>query len=130
MPPGVKAIAVLMAVATLIAIAAAITLLVPGTPVDGIWAIKKGAYQQMLSFRWLAGTGFVVLAIATLCAAIGLWRGRRLGWFVAIAVFGLNGLSDLARAFSGDAVGGAIGVLIAAALVVYLTRPAVRARLR
>lgn len=126
MPPGVKAFAILMGIGTVIAGAAAITLLLPGTPIDGIWAFKAAAYQQMLSFRWLAGPGFVLLAAALLYAAVGLWRGWWRGWAVAVAILALNGLSDLGRVFTGDVLGGIVGIVIASALVAYLFRPAIR----
>jgi hypothetical protein len=128
MPAGVRAIAVLMAIGTVIAVAAAVTLLVPGTPLDFIWNLKAAAYREMLPFRWLAGAGFLLLAVATLSAALGLWRGRRWGWAVAVAILALNGLSDIGRAVSGDVAGGIAGVLIAGALVAYLVRRSIRAR--
>jgi len=48
------------------------------------------------------------------------------GWWLAVTVIAIQALGDLANAFSGDVVKGAIGFAIAGALLFYLLRSEVR----
>jgi len=48
------------------------------------------------------------------------------GWWLAVTVIAIQALGDLANAFRGDVVKGAIGFAIAGALLFYLLRSEVR----
>jgi len=60
-------------------------------------------------------------------AAGGWWRRRRWGWILAIVIIAIQLLGDLLNLLRGDVLRGAAGVLIASALLFYMTRPRVRA---
>jgi hypothetical protein len=55
----------------------------------------------------------------------GLW-----GWRLAIAIFATQVLGDLVNALTGDFVQGAVGFIIAGALLIYLLHQDVRTAFR
>src|SRR6266496_3645729 len=96
-PLGVLAISVILLASTAIALITGVSLAFPGTFLDRIWALNRGAYIE-----------FVTL-------------GR-----LAVGLFVVNVAGDAARIFTGEPVKGAFGVAIAAGFVIYLTRLRVR----
>lgn len=125
-PVAIGAFSVLAAV---IALAAGITLIWPGGPVDIIWAIRQDdAHQQMVAFGWPAGLGLWVVGAVALATAIGSFQHRGWAWWLAVIALSVNGLADLARLASGGIIEGLAGVAIAGVLLFWLTRRNVRAQ--
>jgi hypothetical protein len=58
--------------------------------------------------------------------SIGCFRGRIWGWWLAVAILLVNGLSDVAQIFMGHFLEGGIGVVAAGVILFYLSRPNVR----
>jgi len=113
--------------AALIAGAASITLLWPGTPLDLIWGIRHDdVHQRMLAMGWPVGVGLMALGGFAIVIAIGSFEGRRWAWLAAIAALSVNGLADLFRLATGQVVEGMIGFLVAGLIVVALIWPSVR----
>jgi hypothetical protein len=104
------------------------SLLFPGGWLAVIWAIKPHEYRQLLAFGWLAGAGFLLLAAVLGVASWGCFHRRRWGWLLAVILIGINAAGDAARVAMGELVEGMTGVVIASALLWWLTRDAVRAR--
>ena len=59
-------------------------------------------------------------------AAIGWIRRRFWGWALAVIIIASQVLGDLVNAVRGEFWKGAVGVVIAGALLAYLIRPATR----
>jgi hypothetical protein len=113
--------------AAVISAATAVTLLAPGTPLDGMWRIKPAEYAQLRGMGAWVGAGFVVLCAAAAIGSIGILRRRRWGWWFAVVGIGINALADAARIPMGAVFEGLIGVTVAGAILLWLTRPPVRA---
>ena len=75
---------------------------------------------------WL-GPAFLTLAIIMASASIGCFRHRVWGWWLAVAIFLVNGLSDVGQIFLGHFLEGGIGVVVAGTILLYLSRPHTRA---
>jgi hypothetical protein len=74
------------------------------------------------------GALLLVVALVAAATAIGLLRGRRWAWLLALATFTVNGLGDLVTLLVvRDWLRGGSGVLIAAGFLFFLQRPRVRA---
>jgi hypothetical protein len=63
----------------------------------------------------------LLLVAGLIAAGVGLLKGRRWGWYLALAVVGLSAVLDLLQ-------GNLLGILIDALIIFLLTRPATRAK--
>lgn len=129
-PRGVFLIALFFAVATLILLGVGFALLLPGTAMESVWLTYPARRAVLMPHRDWLGPGFFALAGAMAAASIGNFHKYWWGWWLAAAIFAVNGLADAAQIALGHWAEGAVGVLAAAAVLVYLTRPAVRAAYR
>jgi hypothetical protein len=97
-----------------------------GTPLDRMWVLNLRAYNQLAPHGRLVGLLFLLLGVALLAAGTGWFRRRRWGWGLAVAITTIQVLGDLVNAFTGDSLRGAVGFIVAGALLVYLLRQDVR----
>src|SRR5437016_5951295 len=125
-PLGVLAISVILLVSTAIALITGVSLAFPGTFLDRIWALNRGAYVEFVTLGRPAGISLMILGRICAVAAAGLLKRRKWAWWLAVALFVINVAGDATRIFTGEAVKGAFGVAIAAGFVIYLTRSRVR----
>lgn len=124
---GVLVIASFFALATGILLLVGTALLAPGSVFEAIWDLYPPRRSLLMPYRtWLA-PGFLILAIAMASASIGCYRHRKWGWWLAVTIFTVNGLSDAAQFLLGHLMEGGIGVTVAAAILFYFSRPEVRA---
>ena len=105
---------------------AATTLIFPGTFLDRAWRLNPVAYAQLAPLGAPVGMAFLFLAAVLVTAAIGWSQRRRWGWVLAVAIIAIQVVGDFANLLRGDMLRGTAGVLIAGALLVYMTRRPVR----
>jgi hypothetical protein len=120
-------IAIFFAVATCILVTVGSAMISPGTTLDAIWSLYPARRALLMPYREWLGPGFLVLAVAMVSASIGCFLRRKWGWRLAVTIFAINGLSDVAQIAIGHIVEGAIGASVAGVMIFYLTRPAVKA---
>jgi len=124
---AMTAIGVFLSFGAIMAFLAGTTLICQSTLLDHMWTLNAPAYKQLSPFGKTVGIPFLVLS-ASLAAAGWGWFGRRLwGWRLVVVVIATQLVGDLMSIFTGHFVRGAVGVTIAAALLLYLLRPEVRA---
>jgi hypothetical protein len=127
-PKAILIVALFLFVATAVAVVVGTSLLLPLPVFRPLWELNKPAYAAFASFGKTAGVLLLALGLATGMAGTGLLRGRRWAWWIAAAVFAVNGCGDVVSfAVTRDAARSGSGVLIAGAFLFYLTRPNVRA---
>ena len=123
---GITAVGVFLFFGASMAILAGTTLIWRGTILDRMWVFNAPAYRQLAPFGKTVGIPFLLLG-ATLVVAGTAWFKRRLwGWRVAVVIIAAQVLGDVVNAFKGDLARGAVGFIIAGALLAYLLRPQVR----
>jgi hypothetical protein len=105
---------------------AGITLLFPGSFLDPIWRLNPEAGEQLRQLGRGIGIAFLGLCAAMVAAAIGWIKRRFWGWALAVIIIASQVLGDLVNALRGEFLKGAVGVVIAAALLAYLIRPVTR----
>jgi hypothetical protein len=105
---------------------AGLTLAFPGTAMDRIWILNPRAYAQLTPLGNEAGALFLLLGVVLASAAAGWFKRRIWGWWLAVAIIATQIAGDLVNAFSGHALEGGVGVVIASALLVYLLRTEVK----
>lgn len=109
------------------ALLAGTTLVFPGTILDRAWRLNPVAYAQLAPLGGPVGIVFLLLAVVLSVAATGWWCRRRWGWVLAVVIISIQVLGDFMNLLRGDVLRGAVGVVIAGALLFYMTRPRVRA---
>ncbi len=119
---------VFSAAALAILLIAGASLLWPRGPLDAIWALTPDKLAMLTPWRTPVGAGFLLLTIPAAMASYGSFRRRRWAWWILIVGIAVNGLGDLGQLAFGRIVEGLIGVSVAALVLVWLTRPAVRAQ--
>jgi len=124
---GVFLVAILFAIATCILLGVGMALLWPGSNLEVIWMLYPARRALLMPYRIWLGPGFLTLAVVMISASIGCFRRRSWGWWLAAAIFLVNGLGDVAQIFMGHFLEGVIGVAAAGTVLFYLSRPNVRA---
>jgi hypothetical protein len=123
---GVSSIAIFFAIATCILLGVGLALLRPGSMLEVIWKLYPARRALLMPYRMWLAPGFLILAIVMVSASVGCFRRRIWGWWLAIAIFVINGLSDAGQILIGHFLEGSIGVAVAGAILFYLLRPKVR----
>ena len=124
---GVSLMGVFFAVATCILVSVGLALLFPGSAMELVWKTYPARRALLMPYRSLLGPGFLTLAVAMAFAGIGCFRQRKWGWWLAVAIFAINGLSDAGQVVLGHTIEGGIGVVVAGAILFYLSLPKTRA---
>jgi hypothetical protein len=125
-PRGFVPIGVFFAFGATMAAYAAVTLLIPGTFLDTLWALNKHGHEQLAGLGKIAALPFSILSIALCCAAIGWFHRRYWGWFLGTSIIAINMAGDVVNLAIGEHLKGAVGVVTAGLLLIYMTRPSVR----
>lgn len=123
---GMCAVGIFLFFGATMASLAATTLIWRGTALDRIWVLNPRAYRQLVPFGKTVGILFLLLGGALVVAGVGWFKRRSWGWRLAVAIITTQVLGDLVSAFMGRVIEGAIGIVIASALLLYLLRPKVR----
>jgi hypothetical protein len=125
-PWGVFLIAVFFAIATCILLGVGAALLFPGSTMEAIWRVYPARRALLMPYREWFGPGFLMLALAMVSASIGCFRLRKWGWWLALGMFAINGLSHVGQIALSHFLEGGIGVVAAGLILFYLSRPKVR----
>ncbi len=125
--PGFTAIGIFLFFGAIMATLAATTLLWRGTALDRLWTLNPTAFKQLAPLGRIVGILFLVLGAALITAGIGWFRRRLWGWRVAVVIISMQVLGDVVNCVRGDWLGGATGVIVAGALLLFLLQPRIRA---
>ncbi|MBZ5572387.1 MAG: hypothetical protein LAO09_10985 [Acidobacteriia bacterium] len=125
-PRGWLAIGIFLLWGAAIATLAGVTLIFPGTPLDRAWVLNPRGHAGLTALgRWV-GFLFPVLGLLLATAGIGWLKRRSWGWMLAVLLIGGNALGDAVRMAIGAWIEGAVGVVIAGALLLYIISRGVR----
>lgn len=129
-PWTVTALSIFFAFGAAMSLTSLVALALPGGPLEPMWRLNPRAREQLAG---MGGWGLVLMAVvsaACAAAAVGLWRGSRLGYVFGLTLLIVSLLGDLANALLGLEPRAWIGVPIAALLLTTLTTGRARAFFR
>ena len=126
-PFGVFLIAIFFAAASCILLNVGTALLLPGSKLGAIWVLYPARRSLLMPYRIWLGPEFLALAIGMIAASTGCFRQRKWGWWLAVGIFLVNGISDVGQILLGHLLEGGIGVAVASAILLYMSQPKVRA---
>jgi hypothetical protein len=95
-------------------------LLFPGSALDSLWRLNPDARLVFQSLgHWSL---FLMLTVGTACllAAIGLWRAKPWGTWLALPILSINMLGDLTNVLVRHDYRGLIGVPVAGTMIFFL----------
>src|SRR5215831_17965276 len=94
-------------------------LLFPGSALDSLWRLNPDVRLAFESFGYW--TLVLMLAVGTACllVAIGLWRAKPWGTWLALIILSINMLGDLMNVFVRHDYRGLIGVPVAGIMIFF-----------
>jgi len=95
-------------------------LLFPGTALESLWRLNPDARLVFESLGYWSVVLMLAVGTACLSAAIGLWRARSWGTWLAVIIFSINMLGDLTNVFVRHDYRGLVGVPVAGAMIFFL----------
>jgi hypothetical protein len=124
---GFTAIGIFLFLGAAMASLAATSLLWRGTPLDRIWVLNPVAFRQLTPVGRKVGILFLLLGATLTTAGIGWFRRRLWGWRLTVVIIATRVVGDIVNCVRSDLLRGGIGVLIARALLLFLSQPKIRA---
>src|SRR5882724_1677316 len=125
-PAGFVPLGIFFFFAATMASLAMITLGWPGTFLDKAWELNKAGHAQLLPLGRIIALPFGVLAVIALVAGIAWFKRRRWAWVVGVSGISVNCAGDLINMAFGEFWKGAVGVVVAGLILIYMTRTSVR----
>lgn len=119
-PPIITALGVFFLLGATISLIAGISLLRPNSFLQPIWQLNPGAHENLSRLSLWAVLLLSTVSLLCAAAAIGLWRGSRWGYWIAVGLLVTNLLGDVINVVLGTEPRAIVGVPIAAALLAYL----------
>jgi uncharacterized membrane protein (DUF2068 family) len=95
-------------------------LLFPGSALDSLWRLNPDARLAFESLGYWSVVLMLTVGTACFFAAIGLWRARPWGTWLAVIVLAINMLGDLTNVFVRHDYRGLVGVPVAGAMIFFL----------
>ena len=125
-PGGITALSVFFVVGAVISFTSCVALLFPGGLLEPMWRLNPRARQAFATMGAWAIVLMLTVCLACAASALGLWRGRRWGYRLAIGVLTANLLGDIANVLWGTEPRAAIGVPVVLAILAFLMSRRVR----
>jgi hypothetical protein len=126
-PKSITALSVFFGAGTLISFTSACALIFSKSILRHIWVLNPRAYTAFHSMGMWAIV--LLLTVSTLCflACAGLWYVRRWGYQLAIGMLCGNLIGDTVNVLFGIEPRAIIGIPIVIIILIWITRPQIRA---
>jgi len=125
-PFGITALILLFVIGTVASLLAAVSLTFPGSVLEPIWRTNPHAREAFGRIGVWAVVLMATVFVACLSTAIGLWRGRRWGYWFAVVMLLLNLAGDIVNVIAGTERRAIVGIPIVILVLVYLLRKQTR----
>ena len=125
-PFGVIALVLLFAIGTCASFISAVSLTFPGSFLEPIWSLNPNARAGCTRIGSAAIVLMIAVCIACTFTAIGLWRGRRWGYWLAVLMLVVNLCGDVVNVITGTEPRAVIGIPIVGVIIAYLLRKRTR----
>lgn len=119
-PFGVKALVILFAIGAFASFLSTVSLSFPGSFLEVMWRLNPRAREGFDRIGGWSIPLMVIVCLSCVLTTIGLWRGRRWGYWLALIMLVLNLAGSLINFITGSEPGPIIGVPIVLIIVAYL----------
>jgi hypothetical protein len=103
-----------------------ISLSFPGSFLEVVWRLNPHAREGFGRIGWWAVALMSVVSVACLLTLIGLLRGLRWGYWLALAMLIINLVGDIINVIAGTERRALVGIPIVLVLIIYLLRSETR----
>lgn len=125
-PPGVIALLMLFVIGTCASFISAVSLTFPGSFLEPIWDLNPHARAGFSRIGSWAIVLMISVCIACLFTALGLWRRRSWGYWLAVVMLVVNLCGDVVNVITGIEPRAIIGIPIVGMILAYLLRKRTR----
>jgi formate hydrogenlyase subunit 3/multisubunit Na+/H+ antiporter MnhD subunit len=125
-PFGISALTILFVIGTAASFISAASLAFPGSFLEPIWRLNPHAREAFDRLGSPAIVLMIAVCIACICTSVGLWRGTRWGYWLALLMLVSKLAGDLVNVISGTELRAIVGIPIVLFLLGYLVRPQIR----
>jgi uncharacterized membrane protein (DUF2068 family) len=125
-PAGIVALTLLFLFGTVASFVALLALAFPGSFLEPIWKLNPRAQAGFATMGRWAIVLMCVVFVACALTAVGLWRGARWGYWLAIVMLAVNLFGDIANVLMGTERKALIGIPIVIILLIFLASKRVR----
>ena len=125
-PLGVMALVMLFVIGTCASFLSAVSLIFPGSFLEPIWNLNPHARAGFSRIGSWAMVLMISVCIACLFTALGLWRRRSWGYWLAVVMLVVNLCGDVVNVISGIEPRAIIGIPIVGVILAYLLRKRTR----
>ena len=113
---------VLFTIGTVASLISVISLTFPGSFLEAVWRVNPHARE---GFARMGGWSVVLMSVvfvACLLTAIGLWRGLRWGYLLAVVMLIINLIGNVITVIAGTERRAIVGIPIVVIILFYLLR--------
>jgi hypothetical protein len=125
-PIGITILSVFFLFGTAMSGLSFVSLLFPGSFLEPVWRLNPRAREGFAGLGVWATVLMFAVCVACASAAVGLWRGARWGYVLAIVLLAINLLGDIANVLLGTEPRAVVGIPIVLAILVFLLSRRVR----
>lgn len=125
-PGGVTALSLFFFFGAAMSFIAFVSLLFPASFLEPMWLLNPQAREGFASIGVWAIVLMCVVSVACASAAVGLWRGARWGYWLALVLLAINLLGDIINVVLRTEPRAAVGIPIVIVILVYLMSRKVR----
>jgi hypothetical protein len=119
-PRAITALSIFFVAGATISLIAGISLIHPNSFLEPMWRVNPRAHENLSRLSLWAVLLLSTVSMLCAAAAIGLWRGSRWGYSLAVGLIVINLLGNVINVVLGTEPRAIVGVPIAAALLAYL----------
>jgi hypothetical protein len=125
-PAGITALSVFFWFGASMSFLSFIALLFPGSFLEPMWRLNPRAREGFNSIGMWAIVLMCAVCLACASAAVGLWRGARWGYRLALIILAINLVGDVANVTLGTEPRAIVGIPIVLAIFAFLLSGRVR----
>lgn len=125
-PIGITALSIFFLFGAAMSFIAFISLLFPGSLLGSMWRVNPRAREGFAGIGAWAVLLMCAVSVACVLASLGLWRGVRWGYWVAMSLLCINLLGDIANVLLGTEPRAAVGIPIVLAILAFMMSRRVR----
>ena len=119
-PVGITALSIFFLFGAAAGFLSFVSLLFPGSFLEPMWRLNPRAREGFADMGVWAVVLMCAVCLSCASAAVGLWRGARWGYWLAVALLAFNLLGDVANVVTGTEPRAAVGIPIVLAILAYL----------